>query len=114
MGDAFLAMSSDRVRLETSDRAHRGTDVSRTPSRRSVRTHETSDSRESTAKRQRIEAEEETIVGIIVMMSRSIGTEIEEEIAGGPKENVTGTVRGADVTGGDVMIADRLIHKGCG
>ena len=63
----------------------------------------------------KIVIEGETIVGIIAVMNRLIGTEIEGGmIAGGPKGIVTRTVRGADATGGDVMTADRLIHKGCG
>ena len=144
--DAFLAMSNNRVlnrqviefirngeegsALEVlnqivanshAERARRGTDVSRTPSRRSVRTQDTRDSRESRRRRYRprrvtkIEIEGETIFGIIVVMNRSIETEIEGEmIAGDPRGIATGTVRGADVTGGGVMIADRLNHKGCG
>ena len=45
----------------------------------------------------------------------SIGIETGgETIAGDLRGNMTGTVREADVTGGDVMIADRPIHKGCG
>ena len=52
---------------------------------------------------------------IVVMMIHSIGSEIEGEmIAGDPKGIVIGTVRGADVTGGDVTIADRLSHEDCG
>ena len=52
---------------------------------------------------------------IVEMMNHSIGSEIEGEmIAGGPKGIVTGTVRGADVTGGDVTIAGRLSHEDCG
>ena len=63
----------------------------------------------------KIENEGETIVGIVVVMNRSIKTKIEGgTIAGGPRGIVTETVRGADVTGGDVMTADWLIHKGCG
>ena len=46
---------------------------------------------------------------IVVMMSHSIGSEIEGEmIAGDSKGIVIGTVRGADVPGGDVTIADGL------
>ena len=141
--DAFLGMSSNRVltkqvrefirhgedgsALEAlnqlvanshAERARRGTDVSRTPSRRSVRTQEARDSRESRRRRYRprkIEIGGETIVGIMAMVvNRLIGTETEgETIAGGPRGIVTGTVCGADATGGDVMIADRLIHEGC-
>ena len=48
---------------------------------------------------------------IVVMMIHSIGSEM---IAGDPKGIVTGTVRGADVTGGDVTIAGRLSHGDCG
>ena len=49
------------------------------------------------------------------MMNHSIGSEIEGEmIAGDPKGIVTGTARGADVTGGGVTIADRLSHEDCG
>ena len=52
---------------------------------------------------------------IVVMMIHSIGSENEGEmIAGDPKGIVIGTVRGADVTGGDVTIADRLSHEDCG
>ena len=48
-------------------------------------------------------------------MIRSIESEIEGEmIAGDPRGIVIGTVRGADVTGGDVTIADRLSHGDCG
>ena len=119
--DAFLAMSSNRVpnrqvrefirngeegsALEVlnqivanshAERARRGTDVSRTPSRRSVRT-DTRDSRESRRRRYRPRSEIEG-----------------EMIVGDPRGIATGTVRGADVTGGGVMIADRLNHEGCG
>ena len=56
----------------------------------------------------KIVIEGETIVGIIAVMNRLIGTEFEGgTIAGGPKGIVTGTVRGADATGGDVMTAGR-------
>ena len=52
---------------------------------------------------------------IVVMVIHSIGSENEGEmIAGDPKGIVIGTVRGADVTGGDVTIADRLSHEDCG
>ena len=52
---------------------------------------------------------------IVVMMIRSVESEIEGEmIAGDPRGIVTGTVRGADATGGDVAIADRLSHGDCG
>ena len=63
----------------------------------------------------RIEIVGETIVGIIGMMIRWNATEIDGEmIAGDPRGIATGNVRGADVTGGGVMIAGRLIHEGCG
>ena len=63
----------------------------------------------------KIETEGEMIVGIIAVMNRLIETGIEgETIAGDPRGIVIGAVRGADVTGGGVMIADRLIHEGCG
>ena len=56
-----------------------------------------------------------TMLVIVVMMIHSIGSEIEGEmIAGDPKGIVTGTVRGAGVTGGDVTIAGRLSHGDCG
>ena len=56
-----------------------------------------------------------TMLVIVVMMIHSIGSEIEGEmIAGDPKGIVIGTVRGADVTGGDVTIAGRLSHGDCG
>ena len=56
-----------------------------------------------------------TMLVIVVMMNHSIGSKIEGEmIAGGPKAIATGTVRGADVTGGDVTIAGRLSHEDCG
>ena len=52
---------------------------------------------------------------IVVMMIHSIGSEIEGEmIAEDPKGIAIGTARGADVTGGDVTIADRLSHEDCG
>ena len=52
---------------------------------------------------------------IVVVMIRSIENVIEGEmIVGDPRGIVTGIVRGADVTGGDVTIADRLCHEGCG
>ena len=91
-------------------RARRGTKVSRTPSGRLLgrRTPGIPESREGAGVDRgetRIETEEEMIVGIIAVMNRSIGTEIGgETIAGGPRGSVTGTVRGADVTGGDVMM----------
>ena len=56
-----------------------------------------------------------TMLEIVVMMTRTIGSGIEGEmIAGDPRGIVIGTVRGADVTGGDVTIADRLSHEDCG
>ena len=56
-----------------------------------------------------------TMLVIVVMMIHSIGSEIEGEmIAGDPKGIEIGTVRGADVTGGDVTIAGRLSHEDCG
>ena len=56
-----------------------------------------------------------TMLVIVGMMNLSSGSEIEGEmIAGDPKGIVTGTVRGADVTGGDVTIAGRLSHEDCG
>ena len=52
-----------------------------------------------------------TMLEIVVMMTHSIGSGIEGEmIAGDLRGIVIGTVRGADVTGGDVTIADRLSH----
>ena len=52
---------------------------------------------------------------IVEMVTHSIGSEIEGEmIAGDPRGIVIGTVRGADVTGEDVTIADRLSHEDCG
>ena len=63
----------------------------------------------------KIETEEGTMFEIVVVMIHSIESEIEGEmIAGDPRGIVTGTVRGADVTGGDVTIADRLSHGDCG
>ena len=63
----------------------------------------------------RIEIGGETIVGIVVMMNQMIEIGIGgETIAGDPRGIETGTVRGADVTGGGVTIADRLSHEGCG
>ena len=139
--DAFLAMSSNRVlnrqvrefirngeegsALEVlnqivanshAERARRGTDVSRTPSRRSVRPGipERREGAGINRGETKIEIEGETIFGIIVVMNRSIKTEIEGEIAGDPRGITTGAVRGAGVTGGGVMIADRLNHEGCG
>ena len=50
---------------------------------------------------------------IVVMMTHSIGSGIEGEMRG----IVIEIVRGADVTGGDVTIADRLshvVHEDCG
>ena len=56
-----------------------------------------------------------TMLVIVGMMNLSSGSEIEGEmIAGDPKGIVTGTVRGADVTGGDVTIAGRLSYEDCG
>ena len=56
-----------------------------------------------------------TMLVIVVMMIHLIGSEIEGEmIAGDPKGIVTGTVRWAGVTGGDVTIAGRLSHGDCG
>ena len=63
----------------------------------------------------KIEIGGETIVGIVVMMNRMIEVGIGgETIAGDARGIETGTVRGADVTGGGVTIADRLRHEGCG
>ena len=134
MVDAFLTMSPDRVlnkqvrdfirngenasALEVLNqivansrlgRGRRDSDVSRTPSRRSVRALDTRDSRESRRRRYRprLETEGGTMFKIVVVMIRSIESEIEGEM-------MTGTVRGADVTGGDVTIADRLSHGDCG
>ena len=133
--DAFLTMSPDRVlNKQVRDfirngenasalqvlnqivansrlgRTRRDSDVSRTPSQRSVRTLGTRDSRET-----KIETEGGTMFEIVVVMIRSIESEIKGEmIAGDLRGIVTGTVRGADVTGGVVTIADRLSHGDCG
>ena len=143
--DAFLSISTNRVlnkqvrdfirngedasALEAlnqivtnsrSGRRHRESDVSRTPSRRSVRTVDTGipESRggAGTVRGARMIATGGgTMLVIVVMMIHSIGSEIEGEmIAGDPKGIVTGTVRGAGVTGGDVTIAGRLSHGDCG
>ena len=140
--DASLAMSSNRVltkqvrefirngedgsALEALNqlgklpyRASTSGYVSRTPSRRSVRTQDTRHSRESRRRRCRPRRDEDRDRRRddrrdLAMMNRLIETETEGGmIAGGPRGIVTGTVRGADATGGDVMIADRLIHEGC-
>ena len=130
MVDAFLAMSSNRV-LNRSEPERSW----RTPMRRGhvgglmflarlsggplgLRTPGILESRGGAGidrKETKIETEGEMIVGIIAVMNPLIEIGIEgETIAGDPRGIVIGTVRGADVTGGDVMIADRLIHEGCG